>query len=128
MKLNFEIVIDASLDTVWAAFDNPDNMRRWQTNFHSYTHMSGEPGRPGSIAELKINENGKIVVLNHGKGFSTRYGHNRQVLVKRGDKVKRGQIIGLMGTTGNATGPHCHYEVWHKGRAVNPRKFMKQAS
>lgn len=67
---------------------------------------------------------GKVVVLDHGYGYSTRYGHNRQVMVKRGDRVKRGQIIALMGQTGSATGPHCHYEVWHRGRAVNPKRFM----
>lgn len=68
---------------------------------------------------------GKIVVIDHGFGYSTRYGHNRQVLVKRGDRVRRGQIIAYMGSTGNSTGPHCHYEIWHKGRAVNPRRYLK---
>jgi biotin carboxyl carrier protein len=71
---------------------------------------------------------GKVVVINHNFGYSTRYGHNRQVLVKRGDHVKRGQIVALVGSTGNATGPHCHYEVWLGGRCVNPRRFMKQDS
>ena len=60
MKLNFEVTIDASLDAVWSAFNNPDNMARWQTNFHSYTHESGQPG---SVAKLTFNENGKMVVL-----------------------------------------------------------------
>ena len=63
MKLNFDVVIDADLDTVWAAFDKPDNIGRWQTNFHSYKQISGEPGQPGSVAEWSFNENGKIVVL-----------------------------------------------------------------
>ena len=63
MKLSFVVTIDADLDTVWGAFNNPDNMGRWQTNFDSYTHMSGEPGQPGSVAELMFNENGKNVVL-----------------------------------------------------------------
>jgi murein DD-endopeptidase MepM/ murein hydrolase activator NlpD len=69
---------------------------------------------------------GKVVVVSHDFGFSTRYGHNRQLLVKRGDRVKRGQIISLMGSTGNTTGPHCHYEVWKEGRAVNPRQYMQE--
>ena len=64
VKLNFDVTIDASLDTVWAAFDDPDNKRHWQTNFQAYQHKSGEPGQPGSVAELTFNENGKIVVLN----------------------------------------------------------------
>ena len=69
---------------------------------------------------------GKVVVVDHGMGYSTRYGHNRQILVKTGDRVKRGQIVATMGETGNATGPHCHYEVWYNGRAVNPGKFLKK--
>ena len=63
MKLSFGVTIDADVDTVWAAFNNPDNMGRWQTNFDAYTQLSGEPGQPGSVAELTFNENGKIVVL-----------------------------------------------------------------
>jgi len=72
---------------------------------------------------------GKLVVIDHGLGYSTRYGHNRQLLVQPGDVVKRGQIIGLMGETGRATGVHCHYEVWLNGRPINPSQFLvKQAS
>lgn len=63
MKHNFDVTIDASLDTVWATFDDPDNKGHWQTNFHAYKHKSGEPGQPGAVAELTFNENGKIVVL-----------------------------------------------------------------
>ncbi len=64
MKLNYEILIGASQDRVWAAFDNPDNMRRWQQNFHSYTRKSGEPGQPESVTELVFDEKGKKVILN----------------------------------------------------------------
>lgn len=63
MKLNYEITIDAGLDTVWAAFDNRDNMGRWQRNFQSYTPVSGRPGEPGAVAELVFDEKGKTVVL-----------------------------------------------------------------
>jgi len=63
VKFNFDVIIDADLDTVWATFDNPDNIGRWQTNFHSYTHISGEPGQTGSVTELAFNEKGKIVVV-----------------------------------------------------------------
>lgn len=63
MKLKFDIEIDARIDEVWAAFDNPDNMSRWMQNFHSFTPTSGEPGQPGSVAELVFDENGKKVVL-----------------------------------------------------------------
>ena len=64
MKLNFEQTIDASLKTVWAAFNTSSNKKRWQQNFESYTHMSGDPGQPGAISELIFNENGKMMVIN----------------------------------------------------------------
>jgi len=63
MKLNLEISIDARLDTVWAAFDNPDKLGRWRENFHSCTQLSGAPGKVGSVAELRFNEREKIVSL-----------------------------------------------------------------
>jgi uncharacterized protein YndB with AHSA1/START domain len=63
VKFNFDVTIDANVDAVWAAFDNPDNRRRWQTNFHAYEHKTGEPGQPGATAELTFDEKGKLVVL-----------------------------------------------------------------
>ncbi len=63
MKLKFETVIDASVDTVWAAFDDPGNMPRWQQNLESFNHISGEPGQPGAMSELKYDEKGKEIVL-----------------------------------------------------------------
>ena len=64
MKLNFEQTIDASLRTVWAAFNTSSNKRRWQQNFESYTHKSGDPGQSGAISELIYNENGKMIVIS----------------------------------------------------------------
>ena len=63
MKMKFETTIDADRDTVWAAFTNPDNMRRWQQNHESFVHISGEPGQPGAISELTFNEKGSKIVL-----------------------------------------------------------------
>lgn len=63
MKLKTETVIDASLASVWAAFDNPDNMVRWHLNLESFNHVSGTPGQPGAVSDLKYDENGKKVVL-----------------------------------------------------------------
>lgn len=63
MKQKFEISIDAGLYKVWSAFDNPDNLSRWQQNFHSYTHKSGEPGQRGAIGELVYDEKGRKTVL-----------------------------------------------------------------
>ena len=63
---------------------------------------------------------GKHIVLNHGYGYTTLYGHMSRTNVKVGQKVKRGQLIGLVGSTGKSTGAHLHYEVRKNGNAVNP--------
>lgn len=66
---------------------------------------------------------GRTVVIRHGYGFETLYGHMTKILVKKGQKVKRGQQIGTVGSTGTSTAPHCHYEVHEKGKPVNPIHF-----
>ena len=63
---------------------------------------------------------GKHIILDHGYGFTTLYGHMSRTDVRVGQKVKRGQLIGLVGSTGKSTGPHLHYEVHKNGVAVNP--------
>ena len=63
MKLRFETVIDASQESVWAAFDNPDNLKRWQQNLVRIEPVSGEPGQPGCVCRLVYDEKGKEVVL-----------------------------------------------------------------
>lgn len=67
---------------------------------------------------------GKMVEINHGNGYVTRYAHNERNLVSVGDTVQKGQAIALMGSTGRATGPNLHFEVLQSGRQVNPLKFI----
>jgi len=67
---------------------------------------------------------GRLVEINHGNGYSTRYGHSSELLVKVGDTVKKGQVVAKMGTSGRSTGPHVHFEVLLNGRAVNPKKYI----
>ncbi|MDT8382962.1 MAG: M23 family metallopeptidase [Gammaproteobacteria bacterium] len=67
---------------------------------------------------------GKLVEINHGNGYSTRYGHSAEILVQVGDTVKKGQVLALMGSTGRSTGPHVHFEVLFKGKAVDPKKYI----
>lgn len=70
------------------------------------------------------NGYGNHVVINHGYGYETLYGHMFKVKVKPGEKVKRGEVIGWVGSTGKSTGPHCHYEVHKNGRHVDPVYFF----
>ncbi|MEM9101151.1 MAG: M23 family metallopeptidase [Pseudomonadota bacterium] len=71
---------------------------------------------------------GGLVEINHGDGMTTRYGHNKEIKVKKGDRVTKGQVIALMGNTGRSTGPHVHYEVLKNGRPVNPVKYIYRKS
>ncbi len=71
---------------------------------------------------------GNLVEINHGHGYSTRYGHNDQILVAVGDAVEKGQAISLMGSTGRSTGPHVHFEVLLNDRQVDPMRFVQSSS
>lgn len=72
----------------------------------------------------KRNGYGNLVEIDHGKGYITRYGHNREPLVQAGDTVRKGQAVALMGSTGRSTGPHVHIEVLRDGKQVNPAKYL----
>lgn len=67
---------------------------------------------------------GKLIVINHGNGIKTRYGHLNSIQVKQGQQVKRHEIIGQVGNTGRSTGPHLHYEVIKGKRFKNPEYFV----
>ncbi len=67
---------------------------------------------------------GKMVEVNHGNGFATRYGHMSEIDVQVGQQVRIGQVLGKVGTTGRSTGPHLHYETRVDGEAVDPQKFL----
>lgn len=69
---------------------------------------------------------GKLLEIDHGNGYVTRYAHNDELLVKAGDGIISGQQIAKMGATGRASSPHVHFEVLYKGKAVNPYQFVQQ--
>jgi murein DD-endopeptidase MepM/ murein hydrolase activator NlpD len=70
---------------------------------------------------------GKMVEIDHGNGYITRYAHNQKNLAQVGESVAQGQVIALVGSTGRSTGPHVHLEVWHKGRTVDPLSLIRAA-
>jgi murein DD-endopeptidase MepM/ murein hydrolase activator NlpD len=68
---------------------------------------------------------GNMIEIDHGMNIKTRFGHLSKLNVKEGDVIKKGDLIGIQGSTGRSTGHHLHYEVRYKGRAINPSKFLK---
>jgi len=102
---------------------------------HSGLDLAGWPGTainataPGTVVHAGwYGPYGNMVEIDHGNGFRTRYGHMRQVRVKKGDEVVLGQRVGDMGKTGRATDTHVHYEVWFDGEVRDPMPFMKAAN
>lgn len=70
---------------------------------------------------------GNLLLIRHDGGWMTAYGHAEELLVKRGDRIRRGQIIAKVGSTGNVTSPQLHFEIRRGTRAVNPREFLAAA-
>jgi murein DD-endopeptidase MepM/ murein hydrolase activator NlpD len=101
---------------------------------HSGLDMAGWPKSPiyvtadGRVTKAGRNgAYGNFVEVDHGNGFRTRYGHMSVIKVKAGDHLKRGAVVGLMGSTGRSTGTHLHYEIWFADRPLNPLKFFEAA-
>ncbi len=98
------------------------------TKFHAGLDFAAPQGTPiyatanGTVITAGNTGNGygNHVVINHGYGYETLYGHMFRVKVRDGQKVKRGEVIGWVGSTGKSTGPHCHYEVHRNGDPVDP--------
>ena len=85
--------------------------------------ISPSPGKV--ILAGRYSQYGKAIVIDHGYGITTRYGHLSKIKVKKGDTVQKGDVIGLQGNTGRSTGSHLHYEVRYRNLSLNPAKFIK---
>ncbi|KQM18124.1 peptidase M23 [Sphingomonas sp. Leaf24] len=99
---------------------------------HAGVDIPGPIGTPvyatadGIIARAeRAGGYGNLIEVNHGKGIATRYGHLSKIIVHDSQRVRRGQLIGLMGSTGRSTGSHLHYEVRIDGSAVNPAPYLQ---
>lgn len=112
---------------------NPLN-KKWE--FHSGIDISAPAGTPitatadgvVSFAGWGGPHGGNVVVIAHGLGYATYYAHNQRIIVSLGQMVKRGEVIGYVGSTGTTTGSHCHYEIRCNGRILNPNHFVKETS
>lgn len=94
----------------------------WGMDFTASTGTEVYATGDGVIKHIEVNSwgYGKEIIIDHGYGYKTRYAHLSSFKVKEGQKIKRGEIIGLVGSTGKSTAPHLHYEVEKKGKKVNP--------
>jgi murein DD-endopeptidase MepM/ murein hydrolase activator NlpD len=102
-------------------------------DYHAGLDIAGDRGQPvyataaGTVTQLGYQgAYGNLIVVDHGFGLQTRYGHLSGFAVQKGERVKRGDIIGRLGATGRATGNHLHYEVLANGRLLNPLQLLTQ--
>lgn len=90
--------------------------------------VTGTPIYAAKTGSVSIASNGygwgNYVVLNHGDGYSTLYGHMTNYIVSAGQTVTQGQVIGYVGSTGNSTGPHLHFTIYYNGTSVNPAGYI----
>ena len=103
------------------------------SDYHGGLDIAGDKGQPvyataaGTVTHLGYQgAYGNLIVIDHGFGLETRYGHLQGYTVKKGDRVKRGDVIGKVGATGRATGYHLHYEVLANGKLLNPLQLLTQ--
>ncbi len=110
--------------------------RGYSTNWlslHQGLDLSAEEGTPihaakdGVVLETgRLGEYGNLVVLDHGDGYSTLYGHVSKSLVREGQKVRVGDAIALVGSTGRSTGPHLHFEIRYNAKAIDPERKLSK--
>lgn len=100
-------------------------------SWHNGVDIAGRVGEPVHAVASGVvcmaedrGSYGQLIEIKHGDGLSTRYAHNKQVLVKPGDLVKKGDQIATVGSTGRSTGPHVHLEVRHHGKSVDPGLYF----
>jgi murein DD-endopeptidase MepM/ murein hydrolase activator NlpD len=120
---------------ITSPYGTRENPLHGGNDFHSGIDISIDKGTPvkatadGVVSFSGWNGgSGNLVVLEHGFGYSTFYAHNKENIVKVGQRVKRGEVIAYSGSTGSSTGPHSHYEIWKDGRHVNPLPYLERRS
>lgn len=130
----------AATPSMWPAYGWLSSSMGWRRDpitggpdYHSGLDIAGERGQPvfataaGMVTDVgRQGAYGNLIVIDHGFGLQTRYGHLLKFSVKKGTKVQRGDIIGQVGNTGRATGYHLHYEVLASGRLLNPIQLLTQ--
>ncbi len=129
------------LPTMWAHLGKINNEFGFRRNpfggrnyeFHPGMDIDGEKGdmviAPANGTVIKAGWTGgygNMIEIDHGNGLSTRYGHLSKIEIQVGDTIQRGQLLGLIGSTGRSTGPHLHYELRLNDKSINPRVLLPQ--
>ncbi|RWQ35742.1 MAG: M23 family metallopeptidase [Mesorhizobium sp.] len=95
-------------------------------DFRAPTGMPAKVTAPGVVVKAGWNGGyGRMVEVDHGNGFATRYGHLSKISVTVGERLNAGDVIGKTGSSGRSTGPHLHYEIRHNGEAIDPLRFLR---
>ena len=128
-----EEILKAEKANIYTPYGMPVKgyISRGFTASHRGVDIAAQTGTPiispanGIVVKVTYNKRfGNLVVISHGDIYKTVYGHLSKVLVKPGDVVKKGDLIGFVGNTGLSTGPHLHYEIWKNGKPVNPINYL----
>ncbi len=128
----------ASTPTIWpvrgwitSSFGRRTSPFTGRLQMHEGLDIAARPGTPVKATADGVviysgwkSDFGKLVTVDHGYGYRTRYGHLSKIYVKNGQRIKRGDTVGSVGSTGRSTGPHLHYEVKVRGLPVNPKTYL----
>ncbi|MDQ5985582.1 MAG: hypothetical protein CSYNP_01295 [Syntrophus sp. SKADARSKE-3] len=124
--------VSGSFSSPYGGRTNPITGR---SEFHRGVDISAGAGTPvtataeGVVSFAGWNGGGgNLVAVTHGQGYVTYYAHNSKIAVEVGQRVRRGDVISYVGSTGSSTGSHCHYEVWHNGKSQNPLTYLEDKS
>ena len=124
------------LGLLWDRFGRRESISEMgEAEYHAGIDISADYGHQvlasadGTVSAVERRPDyGNLIILDHGSGLTTRYAHLSACNVSEGQKVKRGQLIGLVGRSGRASGPHLHYEVRLNANSVNPLRYLSNSS
>jgi murein DD-endopeptidase MepM/ murein hydrolase activator NlpD len=125
--------VDHPSRTITSPFGERTDPRRFRSRrrFHTGVDIAAPKGSPvvatgdGVVCHAgRVSGYGRVVRIDHGNGYVTVYAHLAEIRTRMGRRVMRGDVIGSVGKSGHATGPHVHYEVHNRGRRVDPKSYL----
>ncbi len=121
--------------SISSGFGKRKDPKNHKSAFHTGIDFRGERGEPVYATADGVVRNafrnggyGNYILIDHGNGYTSSFSHLQKYMVHKGDRVERGQIVGMIGNTGRSTGSHLHYEIALGNKPINPYKFLKVAN